>query len=179
MNKLDERIIKTRKNIELAIFSLLKEKSLGDISVTELCKESGITRRTFYLHYDSVQQLFEGLMKKLLSELDESILKVKHNRMNTKSLHITALLQHVSDNQYFYEIAFAKHTHFAIYELILSHLKIIVKNSMIEMVETNTTLIDYEVSYRASAILGLIHEWLNNKCSLPIEEIDTIATRLI
>lgn len=179
MNKLDERIIKTRKNIELALLSLLKEKSLGDISITELCTKSGITRRTFYLHYVSVQQLFEELTQELLLELDESILQIKQKRMSAHPLQITTLLWHIYTHQSFYEVTFAKHTHFAIYDLILSHIKVIVKNSMSEIADIDKTFIDYEVAYRASAILGIIHEWLNNKCSLSIEEIDKVATKLI
>ncbi|MDO4467646.1 MAG: TetR/AcrR family transcriptional regulator [Bacillota bacterium] len=48
----DLRIQKTRKALKQALVRLLSEKSFEKISVTDICKESGISRITFYTHYD-------------------------------------------------------------------------------------------------------------------------------
>ncbi len=175
------RVIKTKQNIERALLHLLKEKSLGSITVTELCEASNITRRTFYLHYESVQQLFEVLIQHLLRELDQSILKAKQNRLTAQDKyepHLKQLFQHVYDYQSYYEIVFTRHTHFAIYDLFFSHLKKIVKNSLLELREY-TELLDFEVAYRANATLGLILEWQAQKYKQSVEEMNQLATTII
>lgn len=58
----DLRIQKTRKALKQALVRLLNEKPFEKISVTDICKESNISRITFYTHYDHkydlVQEIF-------------------------------------------------------------------------------------------------------------------------
>lgn len=62
----DLRIQKTRKALKQALIHLLAEKKFEKISVTDICKESGISRITFYTHYDHkynlVQEIFNDFV---------------------------------------------------------------------------------------------------------------------
>ena len=49
--KEDYRIRKTKRALASALFTLLSEKSIDDITVIELCECAGIRRTTFYKHY--------------------------------------------------------------------------------------------------------------------------------
>lgn len=53
----DRRVRKTRKAIQDAYFRLLSEKKSEKITVAEITREADIDRKTFYLHYDSVQDV--------------------------------------------------------------------------------------------------------------------------
>lgn len=53
----DRRVRKTRKAIQDAYFRLLEQKRTGKITVSEITREADIDRKTFYLHYDSVQDV--------------------------------------------------------------------------------------------------------------------------
>ena len=52
--KSNQRHQNTIATIEAAFVSLLNEKELKDISVSELCEEAEISRSTFYENYDVV-----------------------------------------------------------------------------------------------------------------------------
>ena len=54
--KENQRIALTRRLLQEGMLRLLAQKKLEDISVTALCKESGINRATFYNHYTSPAQ---------------------------------------------------------------------------------------------------------------------------
>lgn len=177
MNENDLRVIKTKKSIEQALLQLLKEKSLDCITITELCKNSGITRRTFYLHYESVQQLFHVLINRLLNELNDSILQTKQSRIGVFDAHMKQLLQHVYDYCSYYDIVFTDHTHFALYELLYNHLKTIIKSSYIELQDEVESL-DFEVAYQANAIMGLILEWKIQNFTLSVEKMNQLATSI-
>ena len=58
MRQADPRFIRTQQALRAALFVLLKTQAVGDITVTALCKQAQINRRTFYLHYDNVWALF-------------------------------------------------------------------------------------------------------------------------
>ena len=59
--KENQRIALTKKLLQEGLLRLLETKSLDKISVTELCRESGINRATFYNHYNSPQELLTDI----------------------------------------------------------------------------------------------------------------------
>ena len=71
--KENQRIALTKKLLQEGLLRLLEEKSLDKISVTELCRESGINRATFYNHYNSPQELLTSIESKVKQELESII----------------------------------------------------------------------------------------------------------
>lgn len=69
--KENQRIALTKKLLQEGLLRLLEQKTLDRISVTELCRESGINRATFYNHYNSPLDLLIGIETKLVTELEE------------------------------------------------------------------------------------------------------------
>ena len=59
----DMRVVRTRKWLQDALLQLMKEKSFKDIQITEIADRAQVSRPTFYLHYQSKQEL-------LLSHVD-------------------------------------------------------------------------------------------------------------
>ncbi len=57
MISVDRRVRKTKKAIQDAYFRLLAQKRSEKITVAEITREADIDRKTFYLHYDSVQDV--------------------------------------------------------------------------------------------------------------------------
>ena len=69
--KENQRIALTKRLLQEGLLRLLETKELEKISVTELCRESGINRATFYNHYCSPQDLLMDMEVQLTEELDE------------------------------------------------------------------------------------------------------------
>ena len=67
--KENQRIALTKKLLQEGLLRLLETKTLDKISVTELCKESGINRATFYNHYSSPFDLLNSVEDKLAETL--------------------------------------------------------------------------------------------------------------
>ena len=61
----NQRILLTKRLFKEAMLKLLKEKELEKISVTELCREAGLNRATFYRHYEIPRDVLEELQKDL------------------------------------------------------------------------------------------------------------------
>ena len=55
---MDRRVARTKKNIYYAFFQLVQTKAIDDITVSELARTADIDRKTFYLHYQTVQDVF-------------------------------------------------------------------------------------------------------------------------
>lgn len=70
--KTDRRTIYTKNLIKDSLLALLNHSSYEKITVTALCKQSEITRATFYLHYDNIDDVLNELLDEALrlTELD-------------------------------------------------------------------------------------------------------------
>lgn len=71
--KENQRIALTKKLLQEGLLRLLEAKQLDKISVTELCKEAGINRATFYNHYNSPQELLKDIEDKIAADLNSII----------------------------------------------------------------------------------------------------------
>lgn len=71
---MDPRAKKTITALRTALFRLLKTTTVDDITVTGLCREAGINRRTFYLHYDNVLEVFNDYEDQLASRVRQTLM---------------------------------------------------------------------------------------------------------
>jgi AcrR family transcriptional regulator len=56
-----ERGKETRRNLTRTAARLWSERGFDDVTVEEICSEAGIGRTTFYLHFESKEQLLASL----------------------------------------------------------------------------------------------------------------------
>lgn len=66
----DKRVKNTRQAIRNSFLKLIVEKPIERISVTELCRDAGVNRGTFYAHYTDAYDLRNSLE----TELYEAVL---------------------------------------------------------------------------------------------------------
>lgn len=57
MNKNDARYFRTAAKMDEALLRLLEKKDFEYITVGEICREAGVNRSTFYLHYENTVDL--------------------------------------------------------------------------------------------------------------------------
>ena len=67
--KNNQRRRETIAAIDAAFVSLLKEKELKDISVSELCEKAEINRSTFYENYEDVFALVNAYSEKIENQI--------------------------------------------------------------------------------------------------------------
>ncbi|MFA0815519.1 MAG: TetR/AcrR family transcriptional regulator [Anaerofustis sp.] len=67
-NSNDLRTKRTHKAIRTALETLILTKNYRDITIKELSELAGINRKTFYLHYKCLDDLFEELEDEIVEE---------------------------------------------------------------------------------------------------------------
>lgn len=72
MNEMNQRVILTKRLLKETLLRLLEKKPLERISITELCKEAGINRATFYRHYELPRDLLIEIQAEFLEEMMKS-----------------------------------------------------------------------------------------------------------
>ncbi len=77
--KTDLRIVKSKKAIKDAFLMLIKEKGYNNITITEIADRALINRKTFYMHYETKQALYDEICNELIDVLDpESTMETLH-----------------------------------------------------------------------------------------------------
>ena len=88
--KLDRRVIKTRAAIKAALDKLVKEQGMDKLTVSALAREANIDRKTFYLHYDSIDDLIDSaasdMVEDIISTIDPDLLSTNPQEQVRKTL---------------------------------------------------------------------------------------------
>ncbi len=69
----DRRVQYTKMFLREALFDLMKEKPVGKITPTELCRRANVNRNTFYAHYASPEALLESIENELFAAIGASL----------------------------------------------------------------------------------------------------------
>lgn len=68
MDKRKEANMRVKSSITKALFRMMHEKSFSDISISELIREAGVARVSFYRNYDSKEDVLLTLIEDILEQ---------------------------------------------------------------------------------------------------------------
>lgn len=68
MNKQESKYFYTASLFDDALIELLEKKDINYITIKELCDKAGVNRSTFYLHYESINDLLDETMQYILNK---------------------------------------------------------------------------------------------------------------
>lgn len=68
-SKENQRIALTKRLLQEGLLTLLERQPIDKVSITELCRISGINRSTFYNHYSSPQDVLSDIETKVTNDL--------------------------------------------------------------------------------------------------------------
>ncbi len=71
--EMDQRVRMTKLMLRRGLIGLLEKKQLKDVSVTELCRQSGINRGTFYAHYKDIDDLHRSIEEDVFAEIQKTM----------------------------------------------------------------------------------------------------------
>jgi AcrR family transcriptional regulator len=177
---MDRRIKKTKAAIQEAYFSLLLEKGTPKITITELADRANIDRKTFYLHYSSVDDIvkeaMEDQLEKLMTILEEQDYLSHPFEFEKVFESINVLLK--QDLPFYRLIAKSSllRSFWAQFQEILSQTMIDVYKDI-----SPVPLEELEIyaKFCSAGIIAVYSDWLTSTKSVPIEQLGQIAGKLI
>lgn len=168
MNKEDLRFIKCEEIIIKTFKEMIEEMNYEDITIKELTKRANINRKTFYLHYPSLDHLLEKIQSELITEYT--------NRTNQYDL-INDFEQIIREFYLFSEeqgVFYEKITSNPSYDYI--------RNQMIRKVKTkrkSSTINELVERFINETTLGIYRYWIETNKKIPVEEIIQLSIQLI
>lgn len=149
--------------IERTFIELLQTKDLEKISVSEICKITGLNRSTFYSNFVDVYDLAD----KVCQHLENEFLSLYANEIKNEipTHNFTRLFGHIKENQLFYK------TYFKIANI---NMDIIGYDTEMAQKHFNMKYIDYHIEFFKNGLNAVIKKWLDGGCQESPEEIEEI-----
>lgn len=93
------------KHLTETLLSLLAEKPLDDISISELVDTAGVGRASFYRNYESKEDILKAYLNTLFREwTDKWTDECNENREIPLSEHVRTMISHFEKHRSFYEL---------------------------------------------------------------------------
>ena len=186
LNKSESKYYNTASLMDEALILLLEKKEYSFITVKEICEKAGVNRSTFYLHYETIDDLLSECIEYVGNKINKKFSNKVINKQVIKDSKLEDLLlitpeyllpylEFLKENKAIYKIAYSQpnvfkeqyvvnHLHKNIFEPILNRF-LVPKNEQ-----------KYMMSFYLSGMGALMAEWIKNDCK---EDIQTIINILM
>ncbi|MBQ8083767.1 MAG: hypothetical protein IJ241_06265 [Clostridia bacterium] len=196
---MDRRVARTKKNIYYAFFQLVQTKAIDEITVSELARTADIDRKTFYLHYQTVQDVFVEFKQMIHDRLMEILAESeRRGRENQAKLDAGEALKRANDIApfdfvYFYDSLnvimmdnmafFEKLSRDTTFMFLKNDFKNVLKQSLLDYYKGwDGWSSDYQASlyseFVAAGAISLWTDWLHHK-QVPLNEFRDSAIEVL
>ena len=164
----DPRVIRTTEACEKAIVELASQRPISQITVAELADRAGVTRATFYNHYNSPLEL---LIQVLLVDLERAHLLEEERRAEggysaAQMLRLSTLdvAEHIERFKALYQHAVSDPADGAVYEALVRHFADYALEFMVRCTHPDLPDANHQVvaEFVAHGFAGAIKAWLSD-----------------
>lgn len=184
--RLDRRIVRSRNAILSAFERLLMEKPLADITVSAIAREANVDRKTFYVHFGTVDGLLDAIAEDVVEMIVDSVeltLASLGGDPNERALGAAetffrtineALCNNLMLNRQLIENIPLDDFMARLREPL--ERKIAERNLLPHGLKDE--MFDYYLAFLLSGIIGIYRTWALSDGSVPIERISEVANNL-
>ncbi len=173
---MDRRTQKTKQAISDAYFSLLMDDKTPHITVTEITRKANIDRKTFYLHYDSTEDILKEFSKGKVTELMD---RLKEDGFFEHPMDIRLFFRDFND-LIMEDIDFYKRlirtSNFAFICAEVENILIdTIKKVYTDIVKASSETLDVYARFYASGMLSTYVAWLQKEIPVDISKLGEIV----
>ncbi len=176
----DRRVRKPRQLIRQALFKLMLQKELREITVQEIADLADINRGTFYLHYKDIYDLYDQIKSEMLEEFFTIINKYPEKKHQGIMLPVLLdAFDFLAENADFC-IAVLHNNDTVFLSRLLQGAKVLsLENWQAIRGTREDNLHDYFYSFITNGCVGLLSTWFQNGMKETPQQMAQLAERLI
>lgn len=150
----------SQEKIERAFVEMLQTRELKEITVSDIIKQTGLNRSTFYANYLDVYDLADRVRENLENDFSSVFANYDYNHEHTGALR---MFTHIKENQLFYKTYFKLCYDPRHYIMIYDK-----ERAQRELGDKN---IKYHIEFFRNGLNAIIQLWLAGGCQETPEEI--------
>lgn len=180
MRNMDRRVKKTKASILKAFKTLVLEKDYSEITVKEITERADTARRTFYMHYNSIDDILNELHNELADKvitLLEGKEFLKQSPQDFKELFY-GINELMNENYELYKRIASANSYTFFVDTLKELLCKTIANTMKKQLSLNENSVIACSEYLASGIMALYISWLRSDFCMTLEELTGLATAI-
>lgn len=179
MEKIDRRVIKTKKAIHNAVAELVTEKDVADITITDISERADINRKTFYSHYHGMHELMDEIENKIIADYTELIEDLDLRKCLENPDEIFKRLTDLIDrDRGFYGPLMSLDSNSNLSNKIAVSMKESLRETFFNDGKTDSQTLNVLLEFIFSGMVSVYRCWFNEKITLPIEDVSKIVSDL-
>lgn len=190
MNRAESKYFATAARMDESFLELLEKKSFAYITVKEICEAAGVNRSTFYLHYETVNDLLvesvEHMNRQFLAHMarDTEAFVAKLRTCPKEELYLVTpeylmpYLGYIKEHKRLFRTAMENAQTLRLsdaYDRMFQHIftPILERFGVPEQDRT------YIMAFYIRGLMAIITEWLKDDCTDSIEHIIAVIQRCV
>lgn len=190
MNKSESKYFHTAVKFDEALLSLLEKKPFEYITVSELCKEDGVNRSTFYLHYENTGDLLKETTQYVIQSfnnyfsMEEKSITDKFQNCDLPELifinkrYLYPYLSYIRDHQRLFLAAMSQPVAFQ-FDAAFRRLFDRIFDPILDRFHYPDSGRQYVMLFYLNGITAIVTEWVREGCRKSIDEIVVILHHCI
>ncbi|NBI33161.1 TetR/AcrR family transcriptional regulator [Enterorhabdus sp. P55] len=168
--KLDRRVVRTRKAIQAAFRNLVVRQGAEKITVSALAREADIDRKTFYLHYASLDELAEEQGHLVVDRITQVLVVGREPDGITVNLRtvVTELAAMFQEDPEFYRRVARELSVDSMVEALCEPVRQAIVESNPPAAELDQPGLDYLIRFFLAGTLAVFVHWFLNEPDTPI-----------
>jgi AcrR family transcriptional regulator len=185
MKREDLRIRYTRMIFRDSLIELMKNRPVSKIGIKEICALAGVSRSTFYTHYDDVHNLLEQIEEETLvyfeNTISQHISQMKLSNNKEKIAMYQRILQYIADNSNSIQVLLSENGDIGFQEKFFKKFILYTQNILLSNSDNPSERNIYEgySVFIVHGAIGLIQYWLRNNTFIPIPEMAKMLVKLM
>ena len=188
--KSDRRVARTKKAIREAFSRLASNGDYGKVTITAIAREADIDRKTFYLHYDSVEAVTDEIVReeaeRIVSLLREESFRAgaANGASGTNGVDVGDLFSRFSVVLVQDLVANGETMAHVAPELLLQKVEQSLTNAIVEddvfgLASAMGPYLGYCVSFFCAGLVAVYRDWLKKDSEIPLENLAAVTTTAI
>lgn len=193
MDKNESKYYNTACIMDEALIQLINVKDYDYITIKEICKRAGVNRSTFYLHYETIDDLLDEATNHFFDKFYEQMYNAGRSKKNVKNSienndrdslmlvnedYLRPYLAFIKDNKRIYQASYKSpmiSSSKRQYEMMYNEYF----KPIMDIFKIPINRQKYIFSYHFQGLLAIIKCWVDDDCKESIDEICDIITLCI
>ena len=160
-----------------ALLALLEKKNFEFITIKELTQKAGVNRSTFYLHYDTLEDLLQETIERLNDEflkyfttLPKPTINSPKNAFLISEDYLLPYLDFVKNNKKVFIVAHKNPKLFNTEKVYKSMYQTIFLPAIEQFCVPEDRKI-FVLEFFTKGVVGIIHKWIEQNCEIPAKDL--------
>ena len=185
MTRSESKYFATAARMDEALFHLLEEKDFAYITVKEICERAGVNRSTFYLHYETVNDLLSESTRYIIDKLIENMPQDTaefFEKIQTRPLeelhlitpeYLSPYLNFIKDHRRIFRTALEQSSVLGLEDAYLA-LNRHVFAPILNRFRVPSSGQKYIMPFYIHGLMAIINEWLKEDCRDSVEQLISV-----